>query len=113
MLVWVCHVYVTAIWPFIGGAQFGRRILLNATPSYLIGLAALVQTGLNRGVSIRTISAICGAFIVWNFLLIAQYITELLPHASNPESGWAVISNQFVVIGEVIRRFDELIAQRF
>jgi hypothetical protein len=110
---WVLQVYLVCSWSASGGAAFGRRVLLNSTPVYVIGLAALIKTLLEHRLSLRTLWIIGCGFIAWNFLLIAQYVTGLLPHVSRPESGWSVIMNQWRVIGVFLERLDEILSQRF
>jgi hypothetical protein len=51
-------------------------------------------------------------FMMWNILLIAQYIVELIPRGGPVELG-DMITGQFRVIGVVIQRLGDLIAARF
>ncbi len=76
------QVSLVSMWatPF-GAIAFGARLLINNTAAYILGLAAFLDWIKGKGVAKRAMALGTSAFIVWNFLLIAQYATETIPRA--------------------------------
>ncbi|HLF28885.1 MAG TPA: hypothetical protein VJG32_21375 [Anaerolineae bacterium] len=111
-LTWLAQVYLIGSWSAWSGAvSFGQRFMINGTPIYLLGLAALLAHLRDR-VGWRAIGLSIIAFVVWNLLLIAQYIVELIPRAGPVDLGQMFL-NQFRVIGIVFERLGSLLAARF
>jgi hypothetical protein len=112
---WALQIYLTtsASSGGAGTASFSRRVLLNGVPIYVIGLAATTRWMLDRGISRLKLWAAGTVLIAWNVLLIAQYITGLLPHGVTSMSAWSITKNQGRVILVVLEQLDSLLAQRF
>jgi hypothetical protein len=112
MLVWLAQVYLIGSWSqWSGAAAFGQRFMINGTATYVIGLAALLAW-LRTRVNWKVLGAAIGFFIVWNLLLLAQYIVELIPRGSYVDLG-QMMSGQFRVIGVVWERLSDLLQARF
>lgn len=114
-VTWAVQVYLVSCSSSggAGTASFGRRVLLNGAPIYVIGLAALVETLLKQNASPHTLWVAGCGLVAWNFLLIAQYITDLLPHGTTSETYWEIAVNQVRVIGVFLKQLSNLLAQRF
>jgi hypothetical protein len=112
ILVWLAQVYLIGSWSqWSAAASFGQRFMINGTPLYIIGLAALLFR-LRDKVNWKILGGAIGLFVVWNLLLMAQYIVELIPRAGEVDLG-QMIGGQFRVIGVVIDRLSSLLAARF
>ncbi len=74
------QIFLVSMWSSPTGASaFGARLLLNNTPTFVLGLAAFMDWLGRRGWKARTLAVCTLFFVVWNFLLIAQYATESIP----------------------------------
>jgi hypothetical protein len=85
-----------------GGNAFGQRFFVNLSPVFGFGLAAILKE-LAARVSLKTLACLCGAFIVWNFLLILQYALETIPRYG-PVSLKELVINQFLIIPSHAKR---------
>jgi hypothetical protein len=99
--MFVAQLYIVSSWfGWAGGAAFGPRFWVGQTVIFALGLAALAKA--MRGPMI--LHAVAGsAFIVWNFLLIVQYVLETIPRYGPVDLG-LMVRNQFMVIPENLRR---------
>ncbi len=99
-LVWslASQVTLVSMWssPF-GASAFGARLLLNNMPTYIFGLAAFIDWLKHHIPSTRAHTTGATAFILWNFLLIAQYVTETIPRAGEFPIGDMIVG-QFTVL---------------
>ena len=94
----VTQVVLVSAWSVYNGAlAFGARLLLQNTPAYVIGLAAFTDWLRRQGWSARRAAALGAGFVVWNFLLIAQYSVGTLPRAGAFPIG-DLIAGQFAVL---------------
>ena len=94
----VMQALLVSAWSVYNGAlAFGARLLLQNTPTYVVGLAAFVDWLRRRGWSARRIAAIGAGFVVWNFLLIVQYSVGTVPRTGAFPIG-DLIAGQFTVL---------------
>lgn len=108
----ILQVYVVGGWSaWAGGAAFGQRFLVNNTPTYLLGMAALVEW-LQRRVSMKAIWGIGAILIFWNLGMIAQYVAGMIPHEA-PVSPVTIALNQFRLPAVIVSRLGDLLSQRF
>lgn len=108
----IAQVYIIGGWSvWAGGAAFGQRFLVNNTPAYLLGMAALVES-LRRHVGLRALCAIGVALILWNLGLVAQYVTGMIPREA-PVSLATIAANQFHLPTVIASQLGELLAKRF
>ena len=106
------QVYVVGGWSaWAGGAAFGQRFLVNNTPTYLLGMAALVDW-LRRRVSLKVLWGIGAIAIFWNLGLIAQYVTGMIPREA-PVSPATIAWNQLHLPAVLASRLGDLLSQRF
>jgi len=92
-----CYVISSNIW-WNGAPSFGARYFLGNTPAFVLGLAALGET-LRKRIGFRPLAAVSVAFIVWNLLLLVQYVLETVPRIG-PVNVGLMVRNQFTVIPE-------------
>jgi hypothetical protein len=112
ILVWLAQVYLIGGWnAWSGAASFGQRFMINGTVTYVLGLAALLAW-LQTKISWKLLGTVVVFFVVWNLLLLAQYITELLPRAGYVDVG-QMLTGQVRVIGVVLERLTQLLEIRF
>lgn len=93
-----------------GWPVFGQRMLIDATPAYVIGIAALIDrhaATLTR----RRLIASAAALATWNLLLMAQHITGMYPRASDVSHGRLLV-NQVLVVPRVLGRMGDLVRLR-
>jgi hypothetical protein len=91
------QLYVIGSWvAWHGTVAFGARFFVNSVPMFVLGLAALVDR-LQRRVSATVLTAAGAVFVAWNFLLIVQYVLQLIPRAG-PVSIAQMVSNQFTMV---------------
>ncbi|HKZ87187.1 MAG TPA: glycosyltransferase family 39 protein [Anaerolineae bacterium] len=89
---------LVSAWSVYNGAlAFGARLLLQNTPTYVVGLTAFVDWLRRRGWSARRIAAIGASFVAWNFLLIVQYSVGTVPRTGAFPIG-DLIAGQFTVL---------------
>jgi hypothetical protein len=101
-----------------GGASFGMRRLLSASPVFALGLGAIyedIRVALGRermaaaGRRVRlTVPAIVSAFSVWNVLLLLQYALGMIGHTGAVPFS-TIAANQPKIIVKVIRLLGELL----
>jgi len=112
LVVGAAQLYIVGSWGgWDGGASFGARLLVGATPLWMLGVAALIDAF--RQPRRRLWFGLAGGVLVmWNLLLMAQYIVGLVPHAGRidvPE----LLRNQVRVPLVVLQRLPDLLDQRF
>lgn len=109
--IFLSQVWLVGGWSmWNGAAAFGQRFMVNNTVTYILGLAALLES-LRRRIGLRVLSAAGAFFVLWNFGLLAQYITQIIPRQS-AVSLTTIAANQTLVIGIVIEQADALLAAR-
>jgi hypothetical protein len=95
-LTFLLQWYVVGSWEaWHGTVAFGARFFVNSVPMFVLGLAALLHR-LQARVSRPALVAVSGAFVLWNFLLIVQYVFQWIPR-SGPVSLSLLVRNQFTV----------------
>ena len=108
----IAQVYIVGGWSaWAGGAAFGQRFLVNNTPAYLLGMAALVDS-LCRHVGLRALYPAGVALILWNLGLVAQYVTGMIPREA-PVSLATIAVNQLHLPPVIVSRLGDLLAKRF
>ena len=105
------QLYVIGSWShWEGGAAFGPRFWIAQAPFFALSLAALVDHMNQRfgGIRLRFVLILVGGlFILWNVLLMLQYVTGMVAATGQVELA-KMIENQLVVGSRAV----ELIAQR-
>jgi hypothetical protein len=114
------------IFDWWGGASFGMRRLISATPILVLGLAVFLDdtrlalarrrlTGAGKvpagapPLRARIVApVVCLAFSVWNVLLLAQYGLGMISHV-DPVSFGTIASNQPEVLERIIRILKDLL----
>lgn len=109
-----------------GGASFGMRRLVSATPLFALGFAVLLDDvrlaltgrtpvgspGTGRRTAIggaRLLAPLaCFAFTAWNLLLLAQYALGMISH-TGPVSLTTIAANQPAVAARMIRIVGEVL----
>ncbi len=113
-LVWslASQVTLVSMWssPF-GASAFGARLLLNNMPTYIFGLAAFIDWLKHHIPSTRAHTTGATAFILWNFLLIAQYVTGTIPRAGEFPIGDMIVG-QFTVLPTQFSRLIQALLTR-
>lgn len=89
-----------------GGAAFGMRRLLSATPVFALGLAVIFQD-IRRAVP-RAVPAIVSVFSIWNVLLLLQYALGMISH-TGPVSFATIAANQPKIVLRVLRLIGEIL----
>jgi hypothetical protein len=92
--------YLVATWSYWFG--YGPRLFLNALPIAILGLTALMYEAQKR-FSFRTLIVTAAAFVIWNSLLLGQYVLKLVPNTGTI-SVVQVIRTQFTLVPEHIGR---------
>ncbi len=106
------QVIIVSAWSVYDGAlAFGARLLLQSVPLYVIGLAASVDWLRRRNWSVRRLSWIGAAFVVWNFVLIIQYVVGTVPRNGEFPISQLVVG-QFTVIPTQFGRIVQAILTR-
>lgn len=73
------QLYVVSSWQiWFQGASFGGRMFISCTIVFVLGLAALLEWFSNR-VSMRCLALVGSFFVIWNYLLLFQYGTGMIP----------------------------------
>lgn len=81
-------------------AGFGPRMFISSNPFFSLGLASLMDK-MRKKISPRLIAIILAIFIVWNFLLLGQFLLKMIPN--DREFDFLVfIQNQFLLPFKVI-----------
>jgi hypothetical protein len=107
--MFLAQLYVVSSWfGWSGNIAFGPRLWVAQTGIFALGLACLISTF--RGKRLLWVS-IGGFFILWNFLLIIQYVLEIV-HRHGAVSLTQLIRNQFMVIPENLPRILHSIVNR-
>lgn len=109
-----------------GGASFGMRRLVSATPLFALGFAVLLDdvrlawtrrtpvgspdTGRRAAIAGAGLLAplACFAFTAWNLLLLAQYALGMISH-TGPVSLTTIAANQPAVAAKMIRVLGEVL----
>jgi hypothetical protein len=107
--MFAAQLYVVSSWfGWSGNVSFGPRLWVAQTVIFALGLAALAKT--IRGPKLLY-AAIGSAFVLWNFLLIVQYVLETIPRHGRVDLG-LMIRNQFMIIPENMRRILQSLMNR-
>lgn len=105
------QVYIIGGWSaWAGGAAFGQRFLINNTPSYLLGMTAFIDS-MRKRMNLRALWAIGIMLVLWNMGLIAQYVTEMIPHEA-PVSLVTIAINQLRLPIVLASRLGDLMTKR-
>ncbi len=92
-----------------GGTAFSQRFFANMIPLYMLGLAALLFR-LQRWP--RWVVTTCGGmFVLWNLLLIVQYVLQTVPRSGSTDLV-ALVRNQFLVIPDNLGRVLTILMER-
>ena len=107
----ILQLYVISSWShWAGGAAFGPRFWIAQVPFFTLSLAALIGY-MNRrfgGFHLRFVLVLVGGlFIIWNLLLMLQYVTGMVAATGQVELT-KMIENQLAVGSRGV----ELVAQR-
>lgn len=97
LLVFLAQLYIVScfsIWH--GDAAFGARYFIDCIPLFGLGLAALLD-GMRRGWPRIGLTLTCAALAAWNYLLLFQYGTGMIPRSGAVAFG-EVARNAFLVI---------------
>lgn len=90
------QLYVVSCWPYwYQGASFGGRMFVSCSGVFIPGLAALIEWLGNR-VSFRWIALIGSPFVLWNYILLYQYGTGMIPREGAVH--WPQVVKNVVVI---------------
>jgi len=93
-----------------GAASFGSRFLVNCTPVFTLGLAALIEAARPR-LGLRTLTVLGAAFIVWNGLLLVQYALGTVPRET-PFAISEMVRNQFLIVPQQLSRLLRVLLTR-
>ena len=108
----IAQVTLVSLWSFPTGASaFGARLLLQNVPTYVLGLAAIIDALVRRYGHWRWLVAAGTLLVVWNFLLIVQFSVGTVPRFGEFPLSQLVIG-QFTVIPENFQRIVEAILAR-
>ena len=80
LLLMLLSIYTYACWSiWWSGVGFSNRFFIHLIPAFILGLAGLMEA-LKRRMTLAVITAILSIFVLWNFLLMADYRALLVPH---------------------------------
>lgn len=80
ILSFLLQLYLMSTWRgWYGGAAFGQRKFLNCILIFAIGLASVIEYLRNKRIKKWAISVILLAFIAWNFGLVIQFGSRMIP----------------------------------
>jgi hypothetical protein len=99
--MFLAQLYVVSSWfGWSGNIAFGPRLWVAQTAIFSLGLAALINAFQKR----RVLWILVGSFfIVWNLLLLAQYVLETVPRHGSVDLA-LMVRNQFMIIPEYLPR---------
>ena len=113
----LCFYFFIACYPdWAGISSFGNRFFVSLTSLFVIGLAVFLSaiSGFfrSRRVATATASIVLAYFILWNFGLMFQWGSHLIP-ARGPVSLSEMVYNQFFVVpGQFSARLKEYFFKR-
>ena len=109
LVAFLCQLYVVSCFvDWHGDAAFGARYFIGCIPLFGLGLAALVDRLLRRGVPGIAVGSVCAAAAAWNYLLLFQYGTKMIPRCG-AVSWLDVARNSLIVIpGRLLSKVLEL-----
>jgi hypothetical protein len=90
-----------------GGGAFGARRFVNCTVIFVLGLAMLIDW-LRARIELRWLAIAGAAFVAWNFLLIVQYVTNMIPREGAIDFSQMIYNQFFDVpprLGSIAWRF--------
>jgi hypothetical protein len=99
---WLAFYYVIASYPYWDGlSSFGNRFFVSLTPVFVFGIAGFLNRFANLFSSVRVAKVTCASvvacFILWNFGLIYQWGTHMIP-VRGPISFREAAYNQYQVV---------------
>jgi hypothetical protein len=99
--MFLAQLYVVSAWfGWSGNIAFGPRLWVAQTAIFALGLAALINAFQKK----RVLWIFVGSFlVVWNLLLLAQYVLETVPR-HGPVDLVLLVRNQFMIIPENLPR---------
>jgi hypothetical protein len=99
--MFLAQLYVVSAWfGWSGHVAFGPRLWVAQTAIFALGLAALINAFQKK----RVLWIFVGSFfIVWNLLLLVQYVLETVPR-HGPVDLALMVRNQFMIIPENLPR---------
>lgn len=93
--------FVASFTNWDGLSSFGNRFFISFTPAFVIGLAALLESGArwlgNPSKAMRVAGLSVAVLILWNAGLMLQWGTQMIP-ARGPISWSMMIKNQIVAV---------------
>lgn len=88
-----------------------RAWATGMVPAFGLGLAALLHSLKNRGVSLRWITAGCVGFVAWNGTLMVRYVLEDIPRSGPVPLGDLVVG-QFTALSRYYDRIIQILMTR-
>jgi hypothetical protein len=103
---WLAFYYVIASYPYWDGvSSFGNRFFVSLTPVFVFGIAAFLNRLGNLFSSVRVAKVACASvvacFILWNFGLIYQWGTHMIPVRGPISFRGAAYNQLHVVPGQI------------
>lgn len=98
VFVFLLQLYLLSSWDgWYGGAAFGQRKFLSTTFVFALGLASLIEQLRNARVRWWVIYVVILAFISWNFGLLIQFGSRMIPSESYVSIKTIIYNNFFEV----------------
>jgi len=113
-LLWglISQIILVSLWfTPTGASAFGARLLINNIPTFILGLAAFIDQLKARAWKVRALYTAATLFIIWNFLLILQFVTETIPRVGEFPLG-DMIAGQFTVVPTQFGRIVQALVTR-
>jgi hypothetical protein len=107
-IAFLLQLYMVSCWPhWHQGASFGGRMFISCSAAFVLGLAAFVDW-LSNHVSLRWLVLVGGLFVLWNYVLLYQYGTGMIPR--HDAVYWSQVINNAVIMA---KRFVDALGSLF